>query len=95
VSVLGGLRAHNLVHLKGPSDALEATDALQLLGYAAQYMVLERIDDPSEVAMRVIAPKLTPRFKKRSFRTQLRRNFAWISIENWQTWQRMRAKDRR
>jgi hypothetical protein len=62
VSVLGGLRAHTIVHFKGPSDELEASDALQLLGYASQYMVLEAILDPSAIALRVIAPTLTPRF---------------------------------
>lgn len=62
VSVLDGLRDHTLVHFKGPSDALEASDALQLLGYAAQYMVLEGLGDPALLALRVIAPTLTPRF---------------------------------
>jgi hypothetical protein len=62
VSVLDGLRDHTLVHFKGPSDALEASDALQLLGYAAQYMVLEGLGDPALLALRVIAPTLPPRF---------------------------------
>ncbi len=61
-SVLDALRTHTLVHLKGPTDELEARDALQLLGYAPQYMMLESVADPAELALRVIAPTLTPRF---------------------------------
>ena len=61
-SVLDGLRAHNIVHFKGPSDELEREDALQILGYCAQYMALESVHDPSLLCVRVVAPSLTPRF---------------------------------
>jgi hypothetical protein len=62
-SVLDDLREHNIVHFKGATDALERSDALQLLSYAYQYMALEAIDDPAAVALRVVAPTLTPRFR--------------------------------
>jgi len=61
-SVLDGLRAHNIVHFKGATDALERADALQLLSYAFQYMALEGVERADDVALRVVAPTLTPRF---------------------------------
>lgn len=62
-SVLDDLREHNLVHFKGATDALERTDALQLLSYAYQYMALEGLESPGDVALRVVAPTLTARFR--------------------------------
>ena len=62
-SVLDGLRAHNVVHFKGATDALEGVDALQVISYACAYMMLEGLDDPANVALRVVAPVLTPRFR--------------------------------
>ncbi len=62
-SVLDELRDHNIVHFKGATDALERTDALQLLSYAYQYMALEGLEDPAQVSLRVVAPTLTPRFR--------------------------------
>jgi len=61
-SVLDGLAEHNIVHFKGATDALERADALQLLSYAYQYMALEGLESTNDVALRVVAPTLTPRF---------------------------------
>ncbi len=33
-----------------------------LLAYALQYLVVAGIEDPAQVALRVVAPRLTPRF---------------------------------
>ena len=61
-SVLDDLRDHNMVHFKGPSDELERADALQLLAYCAQSMILEGVYEPTRVSIRVVAPALTRRF---------------------------------
>ncbi|WP_437978922.1 hypothetical protein WMF11_22835 [Sorangium sp. So ce295] len=61
-SVVGGLAEHTLVHFKGPTDELERDDARMLLAYALQYLVVAEIEDPASVALRVLAPRLTPRF---------------------------------
>ena len=61
-SVLDDLRDHNVVHFKGPSDELERADALQLLAYCAQSMILEGVYEPTRVSIRVVAPALTRRF---------------------------------
>jgi hypothetical protein len=61
-SVVGGLAEHTLVHFKGPTDELERDDARMLFAYALQYLVVAEIEDPAEVALRVVAPRLTPRF---------------------------------
>jgi hypothetical protein len=60
--VVGELAEHTLVHFKGPTDELERDDARMLLAYALQYLVVAEIDDPGAVALRVLAPRLTPRF---------------------------------
>ncbi len=62
-SLLDDLHEHNLVHFKGATDALERADALQLLSYAYQYMTLEGLESPGDVALRVVAPTLTARFR--------------------------------
>jgi hypothetical protein len=51
-SVLDDLRDHNVVHFKGPSDELERADALQLLAYCAQSMILEGVYEPTRVSIR-------------------------------------------
>src|SRR5580704_11517452 len=61
-SVVGDLADHTLVHFKGPTDELERDDAWMLLAYVAQYMVIAEVEDPALVALRVVAPGLTPRF---------------------------------
>jgi hypothetical protein len=60
--VVGDLADHTLVHFKGPTDELERDDARMLLAYTLQYLVVAEIDDPADVALRVVAPRLTPRF---------------------------------
>ena len=62
-SVLDHLRPHNLVHFKGATDALERADATQLLSYAFQYMAHCDLETRDAVALRVVAPTLTPRFR--------------------------------
>jgi hypothetical protein len=61
-SVVGDLAEHTLVHFKGPTDELERDDARMLLAYALQYLVVAEIEDPAAVALRVVAPRITPRF---------------------------------
>jgi hypothetical protein len=61
-SVVGDLAEHTLVHFKGPTDELERDDARMLLAYALQYLVVAEIEDPAAVALRVVAPSVTPRF---------------------------------
>ena len=61
-SVLGDLADHTLVHFKGPTDELERDDARMLFAYALQYLVVAELEDPAAVALRVVAPRLTPRF---------------------------------
>lgn len=63
-TVLGDLREHNLVHFKGTTDELEVDDALQLVEYAAGYMRAEGLHDATRLALRVVAPSLTPRFRE-------------------------------
>jgi hypothetical protein len=61
-SVVGGLAEHTLVHFKGATGELERDDARMLLAYALQYLVVAEIEDPADVALRVVAPRVTPRF---------------------------------
>jgi hypothetical protein len=62
-SVLADLSAHNLVHFKGATDALDRSDALQVLSYALQYAIAERLEALDVLTLRVVAPTLTPRFQ--------------------------------
>jgi len=61
-SVVGDLAEHTLVHFKGPTDEIERDDARMLLAYALQYLVVADIEDPGQVALRVVASRVTPRF---------------------------------
>ena len=61
-SVVGDLAEHTLVHFKGPTDELDRDDARMLLAYALQYLVVAEIEDPAIVGLRVVAPRMTPRF---------------------------------
>ncbi len=63
-SVLADLADHTLVHFKGPTDELERDDAIMLLAYALQYLIVAEVESPALVALRVVAPRLTPRFVK-------------------------------
>jgi hypothetical protein len=63
-TVLDTLLPHNLLHFKGPTDELEAHDAMQLMGYAYQYMNVEKLEDPSQLGLAVLASQMTPRFLK-------------------------------
>jgi hypothetical protein len=61
-TVLTGLRDHNLVHLKGSTDTLDASDALQLMVYAGGYMLVSGLRDVGALTLRVVAPTLTDVF---------------------------------
>jgi hypothetical protein len=61
-SVLDAMREHMVFHFKGATDELEAVDALQGLAYVAEYMVVAGVQDPAQVGLRVVAPRLTERF---------------------------------
>ncbi len=61
-SILSKLAEHTLVHFKGPTDELEQDDARMLLAYAFHYLVVAEVRDVAQVALRVVAPRLTPRF---------------------------------
>ena len=63
-SVLDDLHDHNLLHFKGATDELERADALQVLSYAYQYMALQDLRTPAVLSLRVVAPRLTPRFRE-------------------------------
>lgn len=63
-SLLSHLRPHTLVHFKGPTSSLEREDALMLYAYALQYLVLAEVERPETVALRVLAPSITPRFRR-------------------------------
>ena len=73
-SVVGDLAEHTLIHFKGPTDELERDDARMLHAYALQYLVVAELEDPAPVALRVVAPRITPRFVKalRSLGCELR-----------------------
>jgi hypothetical protein len=57
-SILDHLRPHTLIEHKGPTDDLEPEDALVLLGYAAQYMRLAKVKDPSELCLMFVADRI-------------------------------------
>lgn len=61
-SVVADLADHTLVHFKGPTDELERDDARMFLAYALQYLVVAEVEDSAALALRVVAPRLTPRF---------------------------------
>jgi hypothetical protein len=61
-SIFDSLRPHTLIEHKGPTDELEAGDALTLLGYAAQYMRLCNLSDPGELCLMVICDRIPAGF---------------------------------
>lgn len=61
-SVFDHLRPHTLIEHKGPTDDLDGADAIILLGYAMQYMVLSKIEDPGELCLMVICDRIPPSF---------------------------------
>jgi hypothetical protein len=66
-TVLTGLRNHNLIHLKGSTDTLDASDALQLMAYASGYMLVSGLREVGALALRVVAPSLTDVFTAQLF----------------------------
>ena len=62
LSVFDYLRPHTLIEQKGPTDDLAAEDALVLLGYASQYMVLTHLRDPGLLELMVIADSIPAAF---------------------------------
>jgi hypothetical protein len=71
-SVVGQLAEHTIIHFKGPTDELERDDARMLLAYALQYLVVAEIEDPGDVALRVVAPRLPPGSWRRCVRSAAR-----------------------
>jgi hypothetical protein len=67
-SILHHLRPHTLIEHKGPTDDLEPGDALTLLGYAAQYMRMNKLADPAELCLMVVCDRIP-----RGFVEQIRR----------------------
>jgi hypothetical protein len=63
-SILDDLRDHNLIHFKGATDELEASDVFQILTYITQWMNLQGLTDPSVISLRVVASEISPRFLK-------------------------------
>jgi hypothetical protein len=61
-SILDHLRPHTLIEHKGPTDDLEAEDALALLGYAAQYMRLVKVRDPVDLCLMVVCDRIPKTF---------------------------------
>jgi hypothetical protein len=61
-SIFDYLRPHTLIEHKGPTDDLDAGDALVLLGYAAQYMRLKKVSDPDELCLMVVCDHIPPGF---------------------------------
>jgi len=61
-ALLSDLVAHNVIHLKGATDSLEAVDALQAAHYALGYMLAAGVLSPADVSIRVVAPTLTDAF---------------------------------
>lgn len=61
-SIFDHLRPHTLIEYKGPTDDLDGADAITLIGYAMQYMVLSKLDDPGELCLMVIADRIPPSF---------------------------------
>jgi hypothetical protein len=63
-SIFDYLRTHTLIEHKGPTDDLQPGDALTLLGYAAQYMRMNKLSDPVELCLMVVADHVPPGFVK-------------------------------
>jgi len=61
-SIFDYLRPHTLIEHKGPTDDLDGADATVLLGYAMQYMVLNKLEDPGELCLMVICDRIPPSF---------------------------------
>jgi hypothetical protein len=64
LSIFSHLEKHNLIEYKGVTDDLEAVDLLSLLAYAAQYMAMHGILDPSEMGLMVVAESIPSVFVK-------------------------------
>jgi hypothetical protein len=63
-SIFDYLRPHTLIEHKGPTDDLAGNDATVLLGYAFQYMALQKLEDPADVGLMVIGDSITRSFVK-------------------------------
>jgi hypothetical protein len=61
-SIFDHLRPHTLIEHKGPTDDLAGADAIVLLGYAMQYMVLNNLEDPGQLCLMVICDRIQPSF---------------------------------
>ena len=63
-SIFDHLRPHTLIEHKGPTDDLDGPDAIILLGYAMQYMVLNGLEDPGDLCLMVICDRIPPAFAR-------------------------------
>jgi hypothetical protein len=61
-SIFDHPRPHTLIEHKGPTDDLDGSDATVLLGYAMQYMVLNKLEDPGELCLMVICDRIPPSY---------------------------------
>ncbi|WP_437648655.1 hypothetical protein [Sorangium sp. So ce362] len=63
-SIFGHLRHHTLIEHKGPTDDLEPEDVLTLLAYGALYMRHNKLLDPDELCLMVIADRIPAGFAR-------------------------------
>jgi hypothetical protein len=70
-----------LIEHKGPTDDLEAEDALALLGYAYQYMRLVKVKDPAELCLMVVCDRIS-----RPFAEQIERHEGTFSAMGGGLW---------
>ncbi|XXX78778.1 hypothetical protein WMF30_08375 [Sorangium sp. So ce134] len=63
-SILGHLRQHTLIEHKGPTDELEPEDVLTLLAYGALYMRHNKLLDPDELCLMVVADRIPAGFAR-------------------------------
>lgn len=61
-SIFGHLRHHTLIEHKGPTDDLEPEDLLTLLAYGALYMRHNKLLDPDELCLMVVADRIPSGF---------------------------------
>ncbi|WP_437624605.1 hypothetical protein [Sorangium sp. So ce1151] len=63
-SIFGHLRQHTLIEHKGPTDDLTPEDVLTLLAYGTLYMRHNKLVDPDELCLMVIADRIPASFAR-------------------------------
>lgn len=61
-SIFDYLGKHTLIEFKGPTDDLGAFDALTLLGYGCQYMAMNKVVEPNDMRLMVVADRISRPF---------------------------------